>query len=359
MAYDPYAVASNKTGGNIYSSNFVGPLNYNDSRLSSSGAVLGSKAPLPASGPDARFSSNPSNYVPGGQVGGASAGGGGGGASQFDMLSAVGGDRNPHQEAEFQKLLSAQQNSAEAMRSAELGRANTLYDYNAEQLRNQLSGLDAQKLNAYGEIDLGLSGVKTQADNSRLSAEKNTNTQIQQAGSIAKTSQQQNRNVLRALGIINSSAAGELLSKPINEFGKQRAGLQEALGQRFKELDSFLDQATKEAQSKKDQILTKFTEVYNNIQTDLRFNDRQKIDAINSVNAAASQHLADIQQTVLNYQNQVSLQKQQFAQGLAQMASYNNPSIAKDYLSQMTLSNTGAGKTQQAAIVDPLKKKQV
>ncbi len=254
-------------------------------------------------------------------------------------------------------LLKSNNAAAEQLRAAELGRANTQYDYLASQLQNQLSSLDTQKQNATNEIDTGLSGVQNQIGLSRTNAQNSTDQQIQQAGSIAKSSQQQNRNVLRALGIINSSAAGELLSKPINEFGKQRAQLQQALIGRFNELDNTLDQATKEAANKKNEILSNYTQLYNNIQNDLRFNDRQRVDALNSINAAASQHLADIQQSILNYQNQVNLQKQKFAMQMASIAGYQNPSVDLTGINNSTLTNSGAGATKTAAIYqDPLKK---
>ncbi len=312
----------------------------------SQGVLGASTGQIPASGMTSQFQSNPSNYNPGGD-------------SQITQLQKVAqsGGLNPSQQAEYDALLAAQNNSAEAQRSAELGRANTQYDYLASQLQNQLSGLDVSKQNSFNELDTNLSGIQNQVGLSRTNAQNNTDSQIQQAGSIAKSSQQQNRNVLRALGIINSSAAGELLSKPINEFGKQRANLQQALVGRFNELDNTLDQATKEAANKKNEILSNYTQLYNNIQNDLRFNDRQRVDAINSVNAAASQHLADIQSQILNYQNQVQLQKQQYAMQMAQITGYQNPSLNLSGIQNATLTNTGAGKTNTAAIyTDPLKK---
>lgn len=280
---------------------------------------------------------------------------GGGGSRQLSSLT----DEAARNEfgMSLADLLRSNNAAAEQARSAELGRANTQYDYLASQLQNQLSGLDTQKANATNEIDTGLSGVQNQIGLSRTNAQNSTDQQIQQAGSIAKSSQQQNRNVLRALGIINSSAAGELLSKPINEFGKQRAQLQQALVGRFNELDNTLDQATKEAANKKNEILSNYTQLYNNIQNDLRFNDRQRVDALNSINAAASQHLADIQQSVLNYQNQVNLQKQNFAMQMAQISGYQNPNIDFTGINNATLTNSGAGATKTAAIYqDPLKK---
>lgn len=224
-----------------------------------------------------------------------------------------------------------QTNAAQSAADAALRSANTSYDYNAQQLNDQLGSLGGQKQNAINELDTGLSGVRTQVDTSRTNAQTNNDQQVQQAGSIAHSTQQQNRNVLRSLGILNSSAAGELLSKPINEFDKQRAGMQTALTQRFGELDDFLNQKVAEANNAKNSIISQFTDLAGKIQTDLRFNERQRIDAVNQANAALQQRLADIQNSVLSYQQQVNTQKQSYTSGLSQINSYQNPTIGTNY----------------------------
>lgn len=305
---------------------------------------------IPASGMTSQFQSNPSNYAP--------ASSSGGGYSAPKQLSSL---TDEAARGEFgmslSDLLKSNTSAAEQARQAQLGQANSQYDYNAEQLKNQLSGLDSQKQSGFNEIDTGLQGLLSQAGTSRESAQTNADQQVRQAGGIAKSTQQQNRNVLRSLGIINSSAAGELLTKPMNEFGQQRAQVQQQLGQRFKELDNYMDQSAKEAQNKKDSLLANYTQVFNNIQSDLRFNDRQRLDAVNQVNAAASQHLADIQTQMLNFQNQVTLQKQQFAMSMAQMGQYQDPTISSDYNLQNLLTNAGTGTKTAAIYQDPLKKK--
>lgn len=266
-------------------------------------------------------------------------GGGGGGDSRLTQLSQT--DRNPIQETEYQNMLAAQRNSAQSQYDAQLGAENTAYDYNAQQLNDQLGTLGGQKERAIGEIDLGLSGVQNQINSAKTNAQTGTTSQINQAGSIAKSTQQQNRNVLRALGIINSTAAGELLSKPINEFDKQRATLNQAFQQKSTELDDTLTQKTAEANNAKNGIIAQFTDLVGKIQTDLRFNERQRLDAVKQANSALQQRLADIQGSVLQYQQQVNLQKQQFAQSLAQIAAQQNPQIASDYMKGIGLSTPG------------------
>lgn len=254
--------------------------------------------------------------------------------------------------------LDKQQQSARNSSGAELSAQNSAFDYNAEQLNNQLGTLGNQRNQALSEIDLGLSGLQNQIKTSRANAQTNTEGQIRQAGSIAKSTQQQNRNVLRALGIINSTAGGELLSKPMNEFDKQRATLQQQLGQRFQELDDTFNQKTAEANAQKNGIISQFTDLVGKIQTDLRFNERQRLDAVKQANAALQQRLADIQGSVLQFQQQVALQKQNFAQSMAQIAAQQNPTIASNYMQGLSLT-TPTDQNQTAAIFqDPTRKRQ-
>ncbi len=255
----------------------------------------------------------------------------------------------------------AAQRAAQEAAAAALQSENTAFDYNKAQLEGQLGSLGGQKDRAITDLDLGLSGVKTQVGQSRDNSQTNTDSQIRQAGSVAHTTQQQNRNVLRALGIINSSAGGELLSKPINEFDKQRATLTQALGQRFNELDSFLDQKVAEANNAKNGIIAQFTDLTGKIQTDLRFNERQRLDAVRQANAALQQRLADIQNSVMNFQQQVAAQKNSFATGLQEQMSYQDPTYNKTAFNNQLLT-TPQNQVQTVGLTpslsyDPTKKK--
>lgn len=274
-----------------------------------------------------------------------SGGGGNSGPSdsQLDQLLKIAksGGLNPVQQTQLEQLLAQQRGAAESAYEAENRALNTAYDQTRENLLSQIPQLEGQRDRAVSDIELGLSGVTSQVDTSRQNAQTNTDTQIRQAGSIAKTTQQQNRNILRALGIINSSAAGEMLSKPINEFGQQRATLNQALGQRLGELDDFMNQKVAEANNQKNGIIAQFTDLYGKIQSDLRFNERQKNDAIKAATASLQQRLADIQTNVFNFQQQVELQKQNFLQGIAQIQAYNNPTASLDIIRNLGLSGMG------------------
>jgi len=266
--------------------------------------------------------------------------------------SGGGGGNNSYTNDEYRDPFTGATYASRAAYDAELGAANSAFDYQRDQLNNQLSSLGGQRDNALAELETGLSGVKSQIDTSRQNAQTNTTKQIQEAGATAKSTQQQNRNVLRALGIINSTAAGELLSKPVNEFDKQRVNLNQALGQRMNELDSFLDQKVAEANNAKNNILSQFTDLYNNIQSDLRFNERQRVDAVRQATAALQQRLSDIQSSLLNYRTQVDLQRQNIGQGMQQINSYANPQYNAQGFNKLSLTTPDAQR-EQIGITQP------
>ena len=199
--------------------------------------------------------------------------------------------------------------------------------------------LGTQREQSLSQVDLGLGDINRQIGTSKTNLVTNTQEQIKQAGSTARNVQGQNRNVLRALGILNSSAAGQILAKPLNQFDEQRAQLGQLLVQKTTELDQFVDQAVKEATQVKNNIVQNYNDLVNKIQTDLRFNDRQRNDALQAANAALSQRMSEISQAIMNYQNQAQLQKQQFATNLAQAMNFQNPQYNQQAFQALGLVN--------------------
>lgn len=176
-----------------------------------------------------------------------------------------------------------------------------------------------QRDQALTSINNELDSVKNQVGTEKTNAQTNNENQVIQAGSVAAQTQQQNRNILRSLGILNSSAAAESLAKPMNQFDQQRAQLGQQLQQRFGQLDDFLNQQVASHQAAVQSIQQNYQSLVGKIQTDLRFNERQRDDAIKAANAALTQHLSDIQNSLLNYQSQVSALKNQYGQQAAQV----------------------------------------
>lgn len=229
------------------------------------------------------------------------------------------------------------EDAANAENQALLSRLNSEYDYNAEQLRGQLGTLSSQKQNSKEVLDNELTNVKNQYTKSKNNAQMQGDKQIKEAGSIARSTQAQSRNVLRALGILNSSAAGELLSKPLNAFDETRAGIKEVVAQRFTELDDFLNTEVSRHATAVRQIESQYTDLVGKIQSDLRFNDRQRAAAVQQANAALLQNISQIQNSMLNYKTQVDLQKQQIAQSLGGINSYQQPNFDRTKISSTSL----------------------
>ncbi len=256
----------------------------------------------------------------------------------------------------FTDLGSASRSAAQDAYSAENQSLNTQFDYAAAQMQNQLGTLGTEKDRSLAGIDLGLGNIQNQVGTSKTNLQTNTGQQIKEAGSTARNVQGQNRNVLRALGILNSSAAGQILAKPLNQFDEQRAQLGQFMVQKTTELDQFVNQAVKEAEQQKGTIVEQYNKLVGNIQTDLRFNDRQRNDAIKSANAALSQRMAEISQAVMSYQQQAEQQKLQFAQSMAAALNYQAPQWNQQASGYQTLANATQG-TQSANIAGTQQRK--
>ena len=242
-------------------------------------------------------------------------------------------------------------NAAQSQNDALLSSLNTQFDQTSAQLNNQLGYLGTQKDNSLNELNTAFSGVENQAKNQKTASQTNTDNAISQAGSVAQSTQLQNRNILRALGILNSSAGGDLLSKPINEFDKQRASLVAAHLQRINELDDALNQAASQHANAVKSLEDNYSNLVGQIQTDLRFNDRQRADAIKSANAALQQRLSDIQTSLFNYKTQVDAAKANSANTISSIANYTSPTAD---LSAFQAIDPGAAKASgNAQIYDP------
>ena len=252
----------------------------------------------------------------------------------------------------------AARTAAQEAYNAENQALNTQFDYARAQLEGQLGGLGNQRDQSLAQVELGLGDINRQVGVSKTNLQTNTQQQINQAGSTARNVQGQNRNVLRALGILNSSAAGQILAKPLNQFDEQRAQLGQFLVQKTTELDDFVNQQVAQAAQIKNQIAQQYSDLVSKIQTDLRFNDRQRNDALKAANAALSQRMAEIAQSVQNYQQQAQLQKQQYQASLNQALNYQDPQANLGQINNQRLVNPGQG--IQTALINPFdqKKKQ-
>lgn len=276
-----------------------------------------------------------------------------------NLLSSGGGSAgysapsSPVQQNPYQGMEEAAQSGYDA----ELGAANAGFDYEREGLLSQLSSLDRQKADSLSALDTDLKGISTEVGTQKQRSEQATSDAIGQAGSIARTTQAKNRNVLRALGILNSSAAATELTKPINEFDQERARLVRGNLQRIEDLDKFYLQKVDEGKQAAREIETQYTDLVGRIQNDLRFNDRQRTQAVRDATAALQARKAEIGTQLANYQTQVGQLKSTFAAQLAQMKLAEDPSANIDSILGTALSGADRVYGSNTSIVQDDEKK--
>lgn len=219
-----------------------------------------------------------------------------------------------------------QLDAAEQARQAELSAANTELDRNQATLQQQLLQAEQEKGNAITGAENNWNQLLSGVNEKRTESGKLTDEAIGQAGSTARNTQRSNRNVLRSLGILNSTYASDKLQEPTNQFDVERGRLVQGNLDNIKKLDDFELNKKNEHMLAKDQIVQQYGNIVASINNDLRFNDRQRLDAVKQAQAAASQRIADIAASFTNWKNQIDQQKMNFASSIAQYTLANNPS---------------------------------
>lgn len=240
-----------------------------------------------------------------------------------------------------------------------LSSLNSEYDYNRSNLEGQLGSLGTQRDQSLASLNTELEGVKKQVGSSKSETQRLTESNIADARGTAQDVQRQNRNTLRALGILGSSAAGDILSRPLGEFDKQRAKLVEASTARLSQLDDFMNQKVSEHSNAVAQIQSQYADLVGKIQNDLRFNDRQRADAVKSANAALQQRIAEIKQSLFNYQTQVDTMKTTTATGLAKLSGYQQPGVDTSALLSTIFSGSKATAPQQVGVAEDDQRKKL
>jgi len=259
-----------------------------------------------------------------------------------------------------------QQDVAEAMRQAELASLNTEYDRN-------MADLDAQVGQATSQKDLALQGI-TNAQNQLLSdvgtqkqsVQTQGETAVDTAASTARDTQRLNRNVLRSLGILNSTYAADKLQEPNNMFQKAKADIGTQVTQRMGELDNFMNQKKSEFVTQIQSINSQFAQMVDNINRDLRFTDRQRADAIKQVNAAYNSKLLDLKTQTKSIVDSVEQAKQNFLASNFSNIITANPDLLSNldtlntYKTNLSTLGSGIyGQPQQVSTYEDQKKKQL
>jgi hypothetical protein len=234
------------------------------------------------------------------------------------------------------------EDAARQQAEAELAALNSQYNYNNEQLNAQLSDVNTQKATSLSDLSNAYNQATTQVNQSKTNAQTSTQSEINKALSRAQDVQKQNRNVLRALGILSSSAGAEMLNKPYEAYDQTRGELGQALNTRLSQLDDYLTQKANEQATAVRELESNYASLTERIRSDLRFNDRQRADAVKQLNAAMSQRLAEYSQAMLGYKQAVETQKANLVASLTSQLQYQQPTAnLNNILSQaMTTANS-------------------
>lgn len=222
-------------------------------------------------------------------------------------------------------IFGQQQEQAKSQAQLELEQALNEYDYYAEQAQNQIGQLGTQKTSALSEMGTALGKSQKQAATAEEEATSATLSAKGKALTTAQDVQRKNRNILRALGILSSSAAGEMLGKPMTEYGTQAGELEVGLLKRKQVVQDWLGERTAEHQKAVADLNQKYADLVGNIQTDLRFNDRQRVTAVKAAQGALQQRISEIQQSAANYQMAAQNYNANIISQIAQLKLYQNP----------------------------------
>lgn len=223
-----------------------------------------------------------------------------------------------------------QNNWMNESQNSELQTLNTQFD-------GLMGNYSAEEAAARREQDLALSGLETaqqgllsQVDQQKQGVMNDQESAIAQAGDTARNAQRSNRNILRALGILNSSYAGDKLSETNNQFGTVRADIVKQATQRIAQLDDFANQKKSEYVNQVQSIRNQFATMLDNISRDIRQTDRSKADAVRAINAAYSQKVAELKSSTQSVLSQVEQAKQNFVASNFQNMLANNPELTSN-----------------------------
>jgi len=206
------------------------------------------------------------------------------------------------------------QKAEEERTGAEIESANADYDRTMALLSQQETSLGTQRQQSLDELAAAQQGYESKLGTARQGYEQKTQRNILSALGLAKDVERKNRNVLRGLGILNSSAAGELLQRPYEEYSKQRADMVMDLQTRQKELDDALLQQQQDYKLKVASLENNYADLVGQIQIDKRFSTRDKAAAIRQAQASLTNRLAQIDLENQNWRNAVSQYNAQLQQ---------------------------------------------
>ena len=243
---------------------------------------------------------------------------------------------------------------------AELEAAMNEYSRQEELGNQQIGQYQQEEAGTLSDINTMRGRVGTEATTAKTEAESATLKEKGKALSTAQDTQRTNRNILRALGILSSSAAGEMLTKPMTQFGQVSGELGTQLVKRKQQVDQWLMERNQDFDSQVTQIQNQYRGLVDRIRTDLRYNGEQRATAVKAASAALQQRMSDIQQTAMQYQQAAREYNNNILGQIAQIQLYQNPQADVSSILS-TMLNPGAQRPQgsTAAIYeDPRKRNQ-
>jgi hypothetical protein len=245
--------------------------------------------------------------------------------------------------------------AAKAGNQSAIDMINSQYGQNESELNRQLGMTDTYEGNDLATLLAQFNKTGTEVDTQKTTAKETVDQETAKAADQARSTQRQNRNVLRALGILGSTYAAENLAAPMNQFDKQKAELVNWGTKRMGELETYANEKRDEYDRLTNEVKTKYGELREKIMADLRYNNQQKADALKAATAGAQQNLAQLNMQKAQYEQQIQQYSQSLTTQIAQMLMNKAPNANLDQIAKQSIafSNNlmGTSPNKQVAVV--------
>lgn len=227
--------------------------------------------------------------------------------------------------------------AAKAAEAAAAAAANNQSNLNEANLNTQLGTAQSQYGNITNLLGSQQADVNSQLGSATTAAQQQGDQNVSAAYDTAQATQRANRNTLRALGILDSSAAGNLLTQPFQQADKAAAATRTQVSQQLNDLHNQGVTISAQLAKQAADVSTNFQDQLSKIQNDQRFTYQQRYDAQQQLQAALQQTMATIQSQKMQWDQAIQTQKNQFLTELARNASFGNPGVAQGLLAQAGL----------------------
>lgn len=285
MATPSGAIGSSKYGGYIYNKNFIGPLGPNDIRAGQTSSPAGSVL--------------------------------GAGTSTYDAASPASAPVN-------NSMLDQLGQNTQNIYNDQLNSERSLYDQRAGELNNQLGGLEREQgsmLDRIGSTYRGLVDTANQTLSKNVGLLEGRKGEVEQQYDTGRTNaarllgdeQRMNRQMARAQNLLSSgfytnlqNQAGRSATERVSGLNTEEMSKLDAIGSSILNTQTDTNtkvQALREEQGmQENETRNKYITLANSIRNDLRFNEKDKLDALRAVNNRMASALDGIGLTFMQYQ---------------------------------------------------------